>query len=121
MVGAEGYHDADRQVSNRYQCGLDERQVVLELGADGEEDPRVARFLEIGRRLTGGFPDAEGTDVMVIWRELDEAKVKDLVCGVKHQVRGPEQGRVATDQGNGARPEILLEPTGGIRPDIEGA
>src|SRR5205823_14787876 len=121
VVGTNREQHADRPVGQCLQSRLSKRQVVLELGADWYEHPGIPRLIEIRWRLAGRLPDTKRSDVVMAWREPVEGEVEDLVGGVQHQIRAFQQRRVAREQRDRARADVLLDRTGWIRTDVKGA
>ena len=67
------------------------------------------------------FPDPERPYVVVICGKPVEGEVEDRVSRVQHEMRRLEQRRIASDERHGAWSEVVLEPPGRVRPDVEGA
>ena len=115
------YEYTNRPIGQRGECVLRQWEVVLQLRANGDEHPGVARFVQVTRRVRGGLPNAERTHVVMARRKESEREVEDLVGRVEHQIGSCQQACVARKQRDGTRADVLLDRPRRVRSDEEGA
>src|SRR6202011_1210533 len=89
--------------------------------ADRDENPRIAGVIEVCGTVLRWLPDTERSDVVMTRGQVGEGIVEDLVGCMQDEIRRLEQLRIALDQGDRTRANVLFDRAGRVRTDIEGA